>query len=174
MKVLVAYATKRGATAEIAEAVADELRSCGHDVDCVRAGDAADASGYDAVILGSAMYMRRWRPEARRFLSRQRRHLSSRPFWIFSSGPVGPDPDPAWSEPPRIVARAEQLGARGHVVFGGRMPLEPQGFVERAMVEKTPPEERDARDWDAIRDWARTVAAELAGSASRAVAGGIR
>jgi len=46
----------------------------------------------DAVVLGSAVYMRRWRPEARRFLRRFRRELAHRPFWVFSSGPVG---DPA-------------------------------------------------------------------------------
>ena len=76
---------------------------------------------YDAVVLGSAVYMRRWRREARRFLHHHARELAERPLWVFSSGPVG-DPakdNPAWLEPGRTIAEAERLGARDHVVFGG-------------------------------------------------------
>lgn len=83
---------------------------------------------------------------------------------MFSSGPVG-DPgqtaDPAWLEPPRIIGRAEQLGVRNHVVFGGRLPTEPHGPVERLMLTATPEQYRDRRDWDEIRAWARRLAAEL-------------
>jgi menaquinone-dependent protoporphyrinogen oxidase len=52
------------------------------------------------------------------------------------------------AEPGGTVRRAEQLGVREHVVFGGRLPTEPNGFVERSMVEKCPPEHRDLRDWE--------------------------
>jgi len=55
----------------------------------------------------------------------------------------------------------EALGARDHVVFGGRVPLEPAGFVERSIADKTPPAQRDARDWQAIRAWAAGIAADL-------------
>lgn len=97
-RVLVAHASKHGATAEIAEAVADQLRNAGHAVDCVPAGE---------------------------------------------------------------VAGVESLGVRDHVVFGGRLPLEPSNFIERAMVENCPPEKRDLRDWDAIRAWASEIGSEL-------------
>jgi len=83
---------------------------------------------------------------------------------VFSSGPVGDPsktPNPSWLEPPRIIDRAEQLGVRDHAVFGGRVPAEPQGRLERSMVENTPPEFRDRRDWDEIRSWAQQIAAEL-------------
>jgi menaquinone-dependent protoporphyrinogen oxidase len=163
-KVLVAYASKRGSTAEIARSVAETLRAAGLDVDCAETGDVAGVEGYDAVVLGSAVYMKRWRGDAKRFLRRNRKALAQRPFWIFSSGPVGepkPDADESWNEPRKIVAQAEQLGARGHVVFGGRVPAEPHGPIEKAMVESTPPEHRDKRDWDEIRAWAERVAADL-------------
>ncbi len=166
-KVLVAYASKHGATAEIAEAIAGALRDQGLDADCLEAGDALSLAPYDAAVVGSAVYMKRWRREARRFLSRHGAELAERPFWIFSSGPTG---DPArdnagWIEPAGIVARAEQLGVRGHVVFGGRVPLDPHGPAQRGMVKNTPPEYRDRRDWDAIRAWAGGIAAELATAA---------
>ena len=117
-RVLVAYGTKHGATREIAEAIADELRRAGHGVDCMEADAATGIDDYDAVVGGSAIYMKRWRSEARRFLKRNARALAVRPLWIFSSGPCGEKRDPRWSEPGKIVAQAERLGAREHVVFG--------------------------------------------------------
>lgn len=160
-RVLVAYGTKHGATAEIAEAVAGELARRGLRVDCLRAEDAGDVGGYDAVVLGSAVYMKRWRRAARSLMSRQSSMLAERPLWVFSSGPCGENPNPSWAEPRRIVERAERLGAREHVVFGGRLPLEPRNFIERSMVKNTPPEHRDLRNWDEIRGWAGKIADEL-------------
>lgn len=160
-RVLVAYATKHGATAEIAEAVADELRRAGHHVDCLSAEQVSGLDAFDAAVIGSAVYMKRWRPEARRLLRRHAKELAERPFWVFSSGPFGEKPDPSWSEPPRTIERAERLGVRDHVVFGGRLPLEPGNFMERAMVRDCPPDKRDLRDWEAIRSWAAEVGTEL-------------
>ena len=162
-KVLVAYASKRGSTAEIAEAIAAVLREAGHEADCAEAGAVAGLDGYDAVVLGSAVYMRRWRGDARHFLRTHRHALETMPWWVFSSGPTG-DPsrdNPAWTEPAHTMHKVERLGAREHVVFGGSMPTEPHGRMEQAMAEGTPPEWRDRRDWDAIRAWARGIAGRL-------------
>jgi menaquinone-dependent protoporphyrinogen oxidase len=159
--VLVAYGSKHGATAEIADAIAQELRGAGLDADCRPAGEVRGLDGYDALVLGSAVYAKRWRREARRLLARNRSAIAARPLWIFSSGPCGKDPDAAWSEPARVVARAQALGARDHVVFGGRLPLEPANFVERSMIQQTPPEYRDLRDWEQIRAWAGGIARAL-------------
>jgi menaquinone-dependent protoporphyrinogen oxidase len=160
-RILVAYASKHGATAEIAEAVAAELRHSGHEVDCLSAEQVSDLDTYEEVVIGSAVYMKRWRPEARRLLKRHANELASRQFWVFSSGPFGDNPDPSWSEPPRTIERAERLGVRDHVVFGGRLPLEPRNFMERAMVRDCPPDKRDLRDWEAIRSWAAEIGTEL-------------
>ena len=160
-RILVAYASKHRATAEIAEAVANELRQAGDDVDCLSAEQVDGLDAYDAAVIGSAVYMKRWRPEARRLLKRHAKELTARPFWVFSSGPFGDKPDPSWSEPPRTIKRAEHLGVRDHVVFGGRLPLEPTNFLERAMVRDCPPDKRDLRDWDEIRDWARGISRTL-------------
>jgi menaquinone-dependent protoporphyrinogen oxidase len=163
-RILIAYASKHGATAEIAEAVAAELRQAGHEVDCLSAERVSRIDAYDAAVIGSAVYMKRWLPEARRLLKRHAKELADRPFWVFSSGPFGEKPDPSWSEPPRTINRAESLGVRDHVVFGGRLPVEPSNFMERAMVRDCPPDKRDLRDWDAIRAWVAEIGMELSAS----------
>ena len=150
-KVLVAYASKHGATREIAAAIAAELREAGCIVDCRETHDAARPEGYDAVVLGSATYVKRWRREARHFLHQHHDALAQQPLWLFSSGPVGEqEPDPAWIEPQLVLDAAQQLGARDHIVFGGRVPDQPGNFVERSMARHTPAEVADRRDWDEI------------------------
>jgi menaquinone-dependent protoporphyrinogen oxidase len=163
-KVLVAYASKNGSTAEIAESIATTLRQAGPSVDCVEAGEVSSLEPYDAVVLGSAVYIKRWRGTAKRFLRRHAKQLAQLPFWVFSSGPVGEpkgDPNPTWLEPPTIVERVERLGAREHVVFGGRMPVNPRSPTARAMVKNCPAEYRDRRDWDEINAWAAGIASQL-------------
>jgi menaquinone-dependent protoporphyrinogen oxidase len=164
MKVLVAYASKHGSTAEIAEAVAAELRERGLGADCAEAGSVGELDGYDAVVLGSAVYMKRWQGDARHFLRKRSKELAELPFWVFSSGPTG-DPaedDVAWQEPKRTIAKAEGLGVRDHVVFGGRISPE-SGRMAKSMAASTPEEYRDRRDWDEIRAWAAGIAGELGG-----------
>jgi len=163
MTVLVAYSSKRGSTAEIAETIAATLRREGLGVCLERAEDVSGLEPYDAVVLGSAVYMKRWRGDARHFLKKHRKALKQMPFWVFSSGPVG-DPtkdNPEWTEPPKIAEKVEELGGREHVVFGGCLPAEPQGFVEKAMVKGTPKELRDRRDWAEIRQWSHGIANAL-------------
>lgn len=164
MTVLVAYSSKRGSTAEIAETIAATLRREGLGV-CLEPAEQVDSvERYDAVVLGSAVYMKRWRGDAKHFLKRHRKVLRQKPFWVFSSGPVG-DPakdDPEWVEPPRLAEKVEEMGGRDHVVFGGCLPAEPHGMMERALVEGAPKEYRDRRDWEQIRAWAQEIAANLA------------
>jgi len=163
MTVLVAYASKRGSTAEIAETVAATLRREGLGVCLEPAGEVGGLERYDAVVLGSAVYMKRWQGDARHFLKKHRKALKQLPFWVFSSGPVG-DPaqdNPGWAEPPKLAEKVEELGGRDHAVFGGCLPSKPRGAMERAMVEGVAKEHRDRREWDQIRAWAATIAHEL-------------
>src|SRR5436309_6130980 len=141
MKILVAYASKHGTTAEIAQAIADELQAGGLEVDVRESGEVHDLAGYAGVVLGSAVYMKRWRRDANHLLHRLERELGDRPLWIFSSGPVGDaEIDPSWCEPGRPLHRAGKLNLRGPVIFGGRAPQDPGNFAERAMLRAPPPE----------------------------------
>lgn len=77
-RVLVTFASKMGSTQEIAEAIGARLAEHGYltDVRPVETVDSID--GYDAVLLGSAVYAGRWRPEATRFVRRHVEALAAR------------------------------------------------------------------------------------------------
>jgi menaquinone-dependent protoporphyrinogen oxidase len=169
--VLVAYASKHASTAEIAERIAAAMRDAGCDAQAIAAAEVRDVSGYEAVVLGSAVYAKRWQRDARSFARRHATALKAMPVWLFSSGPFGSvDEHPTAPAPPMATKLVERLGAREHVMFGGRVPTDPGNFVERAMLKNTPRERRDARDWAAIEAWGRSVAGELGATEPASVA----
>lgn len=118
-------------------------------------------------MLGSAVSMGRWRREAKHVLTKHAAELAAMPFWVFSSGPVGDpeqeDDDDRWLEPRKLMHKAEELGVREHVVFGGKVTDDPHGFIEKSMAGGIPAEFQDRREWDEIRAWARSIAAQVAG-----------
>ena len=72
MKVLVAYATRHGATAGIAERIGSKLREHGLDATVLPAKDVRDVREYDAFVIGSAAYMYHWLKDATDFVHRHR------------------------------------------------------------------------------------------------------
>jgi menaquinone-dependent protoporphyrinogen oxidase len=165
MKILVAYGSKHGSTREIAERITARLHDAGHATDVVPAGEVHDVTPYKAVVLGSAVYMRRWSRDASKLLKGSAGALAQRETWLFSSGPVGEVDAKAekWATPKLVEKMASQIGAHDHRVFGGRVPPDPSNFMERAMARDTPPELQDIRDWDAIDGWAAGIARTLDG-----------
>ena len=166
-KVIVAYGSKYGATASIAEAIGATLRDQGFSVDVKPVGSVRSLDGYRAAVVGSAVYMARWRSDAVRFLTRQRGWLAKHDVWLFSSGPVGEDEegaDPAeterWTKPANVNLLAEEIGAKDHAVFGGLID-DDRGMMRKLMARNIPQESRDRRNWDEIRAWATTIAVSL-------------
>ena len=160
-RVLVAYATKMGGTAGIAQEVAGELRSRGLIVDLRDVDDAPAVEDYDAVVLGSAMYTGRWRRSAVALLRRLARTTDPPAVWLFHSGPAGPDARGRSVPPPRKVAElAARLGADPPETFGGRIDsATATGFLARKLAQGDLA--GDFRDFDRIRAWACTVAASV-------------
>jgi menaquinone-dependent protoporphyrinogen IX oxidase len=69
VRVLVTAASRHDATREIAETIADGLRRRGVDAEARPLDEVVSLDGFDAVVLGSAIYMGRWLKTAREFVS---------------------------------------------------------------------------------------------------------
>jgi menaquinone-dependent protoporphyrinogen oxidase len=81
-KILVAYATNSGTTAEVAKAVAEEIRKSGSQADVLPIAEARELESYSAVVLGAPMIMG-WHPAALQFLHRHKAALANKPLAIF-------------------------------------------------------------------------------------------
>ena len=174
MHVLVAYATRHGATAGIAERIATTLVGRGHDAHALPVEEVSSLDGVDAVVLGGAAYMMHWLKPAVRFAKQHRDELADLPVWLFSSGPLGTDQVDAEGEdvlestrPREFEGLTTLLRPRGEqVFFGAYDPQEPPvGMAER--LTRHLPAARDALpagdfcDWEAITAWAEQIADAL-------------
>jgi menaquinone-dependent protoporphyrinogen oxidase len=159
--VLVAYGTRNGSTEGIAGLIAVALENEGVAASVRPAGDVGDLSGYDAVVLGGALYTGRWHHDARRFVHRHAQVLVHIPVWLFTSGPsdeaAGDRDIPSVA---RIAEAARRLGARGHMTFGGRRAdRRPKRFAGKTAIRNG--RGGELRHAERIAAWARTIAAEL-------------
>lgn len=165
VQVLVAYATKYGATAEIAEKIGQVLRQAGLRTDVLPTDRVSDLTPYNAVVLGSAVYMIRWRKEAATFLKANEKALAERQVWLFSSGPTG-EGDPVelgkgWNFPEALQPIANRIHPRDIAVFHGVLDPKKLNLVEKWMIKNVKAPLGDFRDWDAITSWAAAIAEAL-------------
>ena len=171
MTVLVAAASKHGATQEIAERIGIEFATRGLAVEVKNLNDVEDLGGYEAFVLGSGVYLGNWLKEARRFVDRHAAELEQRPTWLFASGSIVGDP-PVGDDPNALRAGlAERLvkstSAREHKLFGGKLDTRKLGLAERLPVRMAGGREGDWRDWAAVDEWAAAIAHELRDKANQ-------
>lgn len=125
-----------------------------------RVEDVASLHGYDAVILGSGVYVGHWLRSAREFVDRHEAELAQLPVWLFSSGPVGDPPTPL-ENPAEVVAVARRVDSRGHRLFPGKIEKDELGITEKALLTLVRAAPGDFRPWSEIAEWVEAVAAEL-------------
>ncbi len=166
IKVLLAYVSTSGSTQEVAEAVAATLRESGLAVDLQLARNVRTLEGYSAVVLGAPLYMFHLHKDALRFLARHQKALASGlPVAIFAGGPFGESEDGAWQEIRKQLdqelAKFPWLRPVAVEVVGGSFDPAKLRFPYSLIpaLRQMPPS--DLRDWEAIRGWASTLAAQL-------------
>jgi menaquinone-dependent protoporphyrinogen oxidase len=160
MKVLVCAASKYGATSEIAQAVADVLAERGCQVTVLPPDKAGAVEEFDAVVLGSAVYMGQWMKPARQLAARSAGALAARPVWLFSSGPVGEPAKPA-DKPVDVTKVLQATKARDHQIFAGKLAKKHLSFPDRAIAAATRVQEGDFRNWAQISAWATGISDAL-------------
>ena len=157
-RVLIVYASKKGSTREVAQAIADRLEVDGLRTVVQPASDRVDLGAFDAVVIGGALYMGRWHRDARRFLHRHRRVLGTMPVAVYAMGPTTMADHAVASslgQLERGLASAREVSPVAVGVFGG--VVDPARL--RFPFNRMPPS--DARDWDAISAWADELAAHV-------------
>jgi menaquinone-dependent protoporphyrinogen oxidase len=165
-KILLAYASTHGSTQQVAETVAATLRERGLTVDLQLARNVRKLEAYRAVVLGAPLYMFHLHKDALRFLSRHQHALTSGlPIAIFTGGPIEADNGKEWQETreqlDRELAKFPWLEPMVIELIGGR--FDPTGLrfpwnLIPALKHRPP---SDLRDWEAIRRWAISLAAQL-------------
>ena len=159
-KTLIAYASKCGSTGEVAEAIANVLCAQGVDVDVRLAKEVTALDGYNRVIIGSAIRMGAWLPDALNFVEAQQAVLAQLPTLIFSvhTGNVGDD-DVSREGRAAYTAPVHQLiTPQAEAFFAGKMDLAQLSFLDRMIITAMKEQDKDLRDWDVIRAWAGEIA----------------
>ena len=171
MKVLVTAASRHGATAEIAAAIATGLSATGHEAIVLEPDDVESVSEFDAAVIGSAIYAGSWLQASEDLIDRNLQALREMPVWVFSSGPLGDPPKPV-QESSDGLAIAKQIGAREHRTFAGGLDKRRLGAGEKVVVAVVRAPSGDYRPWADILEWSRSIGEQLQADAPEDAAPG--
>jgi menaquinone-dependent protoporphyrinogen oxidase len=158
-KTLVAYVTRAGSTAEIAREIAKTLSAQGAAVEVLPLKNVTDLKSYQAVILGSAIRMGQWLPEAAKFVEQNQSVLSQMPTAFFTvhlmnlgSDEASSKARQAYLDPVRKVVLPKK-----EAVFAGVGDWKKVSFLDGLIAKAVKSPEGDFRDWQAIRNWAEDL-----------------
>ncbi len=161
-RVLIVYASRAGSTAEVAKTIGQTLKESGVSVDTLSTADVHKPEEYNAVIVGSAIRMGKWLPEAVDFINKHRDRLAKVPIAYFVVCNTMKDDTPenrnktlAYLDPVRAKFPDVQPVDIG--LFGGVIDFKKLSFVERSMLKMKGVTEGDSRDWTAIKKWTTDV-----------------
>ena len=179
MTVLVAYASAMGSTQEIAQRVGSRMAVALGDVECRSVEEIESISGYEAVVVGSAIHNQAWLPPALLFFTRHAPELAKRPVWAFSVGMADALPKPfrkrgAALQQARLEAtQFKDFPLRGHKVFSGVYKAGQMPAPLRVLFRLTGGRFGDLRDWAAVDAWTDQITAQLAKPASTTSSGSV-
>ena len=164
-KILVAYASRAGSTAGVAEAIGKTLSENGLQVDVRPMKDIEDITSYQAVIAGSAIQNKQWLPEAMQFMQTHKAALSQKPFAAFlvcmTLAMKNADQYRGFVsdflQPVRALVKPVSEGLFAGVLDIGKVPSVSDRFKFRLSVLFGVWSEGDHRDWNAIRSWAESI-----------------
>jgi menaquinone-dependent protoporphyrinogen oxidase len=169
-KVLIAYASAAGSTAEVAEAIGKTLREQGTTVDVRRAKEAGDLGGYDAVVLGTGVRAGRTYAEAAKFLETHQSALTTMPvagFVVCLTMKEKTDENCRQAEG-YLDAMFEAVPGVQPVhkgMFAGNLDYARLPWLLGQILKWMKKEPGgDYRDWDAIRDWAANLPPAFSGA----------
>jgi menaquinone-dependent protoporphyrinogen oxidase len=162
-KILIAYASKQGSTAEIAQAIAKELQATGHDADAADVTKIASLGSYGAVVIGGPMYMGHIDPRVGKFVKRHAEGLANLPVagFVVCLAAASKDPEGmAWAEKALKKALAPVQPVT-EAIFAGKLDPDKLSWFQRWMIKRVNSPVGDFRDWAAIAAWARELPGKM-------------
>ena len=161
-KILVTYASRCGATAGVAEAIAQTLRETGVAVDVIRMQDVSDLTPYTAVVAGSAIRGKQWLPEATQFMQQHQAVLRQKRLATFlvcmtlamKNGEKYRPHVATWLDPVSALVPPVSKGLFAGVLDVGKIESFSNRLKFRLSVLFGVWQEGDHRDWNAIGTWA--------------------
>lgn len=161
-KILITYATRAGSTVEIAAIIGETLSKHGFAVDVKPVSENPSLDGYQAVLMGSAIRMGSWLPEAVDFVRKNQSALNQLPTSIFTLHMLnsGDDETSRAARQAYIAPVRELLPSVNEVFFRGKLDYKTLSFFDRLIakaVETPDNPPGDFRDWDKIRDWSQSI-----------------
>lgn len=158
-KILVTYASKCGSTGEVAGAIAKQLSENGARVDVRPIKAVTNLADYRAVVIGSAIRMGSWLPEAVEFVKQYQTELNQMPTAIFTVHMLNRDESAesrklreAYIAPVRALLKPAAEG-----FFAGKIDLARMSFLDRFISNVMQAKNEDLRDWSKIRAWAQEL-----------------
>ena len=166
--ILVLYASKHGSTRQMAEHIWRSFGAQGVHADLRAAEDLTDPVDYDAIVLGTAVYIGQWMKEAETYLEKFEKKLKDKPLWIFASGPTG-DGDPlelmeGRDIPDKIIPMLDRIKPKEIRLFHGALDKHQLTMMERLIIRVVKAPTGDFRHWEEIAEWAHEITEELSRS----------
>lgn len=171
--VLIAYATRSGSTADVADAICTTLREAGLAAHASPVDAVTSLEGTTTLVLGAPLYIGRLPKEFHNFLHLHQKQLARLTPWCFILGPTRTQPTDfasARKQAERQLRRYPWLQPADLHIFGGRWDVRllpsPFRFLQRIPgnpLGKIPVQ--DIRDWPAIRAWSAAIAQTLRSAA---------
>ena len=165
-KILITYATKAGSTVEIAAFIGESLSKRGFQVDVKPVSENPALDGYQAVLMGSAIRMGSWLPEAVDFIRKNQSTLTQLPTSIFTVHMLnaGDDETSRTARQTYTAPIREFLPSVDEVFFKGKLDPKTLSFFDRLIakaVENPDNPPGDFRDWNLIGDWSQSISPTL-------------
>jgi menaquinone-dependent protoporphyrinogen oxidase len=162
-RILVAYASRKGSTAGIAQAIGKELTIEGYTVDVSEMKSVTSLAGYNAVVIGAPVYTGKVTGDVAAFVSTNKDELSRVPVAGFVTGiaPVYPKTGDVKGFTDQLVTALSPVRPVAVTMFAGTLDAGKMNLVERSLTTLMKVPTGDFRDWDAIAAWAKTLAGKM-------------
>ncbi|MCL4861386.1 MAG: hypothetical protein KJZ93_18355 [Caldilineaceae bacterium] len=158
-RILVTYATRAGSTGEVAAAIGKALTERGFAVDVTPIEEKPPVDGYQAVLIGSAVRMGQWLPEAVDYIKTYQQALNTLPVALFTVhlSNLGDDDESQKNRNSYLDAVRPLIDPVAEAFFAGKMDFARLSFLDRLIAKLVKAPEQDLRDWSQVRAWAEEV-----------------